>query len=58
MREFNRRGLSDEEVQKLAQELAEKTKTTPSSFGTISPNVWLLIGAIILLILLKQCVYQ
>lgn len=54
-REFGRRNLSDEEIQKLANDLEEKTKKAPSSFAAISPNVWLLIGAIVLLFLIRQC---
>lgn len=53
-RELERRQLSEEEVQKLKNELTEKTKTT-SSFLNLSPNVWLLIGAIVLLFLMRQC---
>ena len=57
-RELERRHLSDEDVQKLANELTEKTKKVPSSFAVISPNVWLLTGAIVLLFLIKQCIVR
>ncbi len=55
-RELERRHLSEDDLQKLSAELAEKTKATPSLFNlNISSNVWLLIGVIILLFLLRQC---
>ena len=54
-REFARRDLAEDDVEKLKEELAEKAKAAPSSF-TISPNMLLLLGAIILLFLLRQCV--
>ncbi len=57
-RELERRNLSEEKLQQLAGELAEKTKATPSSFAAISPNVWLLIFAVVALFLLRQCVYK
>lgn len=55
-KEFDRRSLSEEEMQKLADELAEKSKEAPSSFTGISPNILYLVGAVILMILLRQCV--
>ena len=53
--ELERRNLSEEKMNELKEELAEKTKAAPSFF-TLSPNVLLLIGALILLFLLRQCV--
>ena len=55
-RELERRHLSEEDLQKLADELTEKTKKVPSSFAAISPNALLLIGAVVLIFLMKQCV--
>ncbi len=56
-RELERRSLSDEELQRLADELKEKTKREqPTNF--ISPNVIYLIIAVVALLLLRQCVYR
>ena len=55
-RELERRNLSDDDMQKLSAELAEKTKTSSSFLNlNISSNVLLLIGVIILLFFLRQC---
>ena len=56
-RELERRNLSDEELQSLADELAEKTKKEQRT-NLISPNVLYLIIAIVALVLLRQCLYR
>ncbi len=55
VREFNRRGLTDEEIEKLADELADKNKVSSFAMG---PNIILLILAVVILFLLKQCTYR
>ena len=57
VRELERRNLSEEEIQKLADELKEKTKKTQFS-NLISPNLVYLIIAVVALLLLRQCVYR
>lgn len=57
VRELDRRHLSEEEMQSLADELKEKTKKLPPT-NIISPNVLYLMMAVVALILLKQCVYR
>lgn len=54
-RELERRNLSTERMQELKDELAEKTKAAPAFFN-LSPNVLLLIGALLFLFLLRQCI--
>lgn len=54
-RELARRNLPEERMQELKEELAEKTKVSPSLFN-LSPNILLLLGVIILLFLLRQCI--
>ena len=58
VREFDRRGLSDEDIQQLADELTEKQKKGATIFN-LSPNVlYLLVIAIAALLLLRLCVYR
>ena len=55
--EFNRRGLTDEEIQLLADELATKLhKEKPAATISISPNILLLLVVLFALFMLKQCV--
>ncbi len=55
--ELERRNLSEEELQRLANELEEKTKKAQPT-NLISPNLVYLIIAVIALLLLRQCVYR
>ncbi len=56
-RELERRNLSEEELQQLADELKEKTKKEQPA-NLISPNVVYLIIAVVALLLLRQCLYR
>lgn len=53
-REMQRRNLSEEEIQKLADEFATRQNKT-WLFMNLSPNILYLIGGIILIFLLRQC---
>ncbi len=56
-RELERRGLPEEEMQHLADEFEAKTKKVYRA-NIISPNVLYLLIAVIVLVLLRQCVYR
>ena len=56
-RELERRNLSDEKLNELKEELAEKTKAAPSAFN-LSPNVLLLLAVLVLLLLLIRFLYR
>ncbi len=57
-REFDRRSLSEEQIQQLADELTEKTKGGQSIFN-INPNIaYLVAAAVFAIFLLRQCVHQ
>lgn len=57
-REFARRELSESEIEKLQEDLAEKTKQSVSVFS-FNPNiVMLLVVAVLAVFLMKQCVFR